>query len=157
VRRISYNGKIRLNSGADIVVVREQLRGENRVKKLACTLLVGTGLGLGGCYYPDPTIGMYSPGGALADKHDGPMILASANEATIAAMFPTGTTRDRVLQTLGAPATSVSNSDGTTAQSFMHTFTSYAQRYVKTEILVVTYDSAGVIKSTSLSASKNTW
>lgn len=119
-------------------------------------LLLG-GLVLNGCVYPDPTYGMYSPGGALADKSEGPVILSSADDNMIKTMFPTGTGRDRVMQSLGVPKTTSSNSDGTTVQIFSHTFTSYQRKFVQVNMLTVTYDAESKVKSTSLSKSNSTW
>ncbi len=132
--------------------------GGYTVKKIAmvAALLVG-GLVLNGCVYPDPTYGMYSPGGALADKSEGPVILSSADDNMINTMFPAGTGRERVMQSLGVPKTTSSNSDGTTIQVYSHTFTSYQRKFVQVNMLTVTYDPQGRVKSTSLSKSNSTW
>lgn len=115
------------------------------------------GLVLNGCVYPDPTYNMYAPGGALADKSEGPMILASADDNMLKSMFPIGTGRDRVMQSLGVPKTTASNSDGTTVQVFSHTFTSYQRKVVQMSMLTVTYDPEGKVKSTALTKTNSTW
>lgn len=128
------------------------------VKKIVTvTALLLGGLVLNGCVYPDPTYGMYSPGGALADKSEGPVILSSADDNMIKTMFPAGTGRDRVMQSLGVPKTTSSNSDGTTVQIYSHTFTSYQRKFVQVNMLTVTYDTESKVKSTSLSKSNSTW
>ncbi|WP_428247272.1 hypothetical protein [Ferrovibrio sp.] len=115
------------------------------------------GLVLNGCVYPDPTYNMYAPGGALADKSEGPVILASADDNMLKTMFPVGTGRDRVMQSLGVPKTTSSNSDGTTVQIFSHTFTSYQRKVVQMNMLTVTYDPEGKVKSTALTKTNSTW
>lgn len=126
-------------------------------KIVTVTALLLGGLVLNGCVYPDPTYGMYSPGGALADKSEGPVILSSADDNMIKTMFPAGTGRDRVMQSLGVPKTTSSNSDGTTVQIYSHTFTSYQRKFVQVNMLTVTYDTESKVKSTSLSKSNSTW
>ncbi len=120
------------------------------------TLLLG-GFVLNGCVYPDPTYNMYAPGGALADKSEGPAILASADDNLLKTMFPAGTGRDRVMQLLGVPMSTSSNSDGTTVQIFSHNFTSYQRKIVQINMLTVTYDPEGKVKSTSLTKTNSTW
>lgn len=110
------------------------------------------GILLSGCM-PD----FYAPGAALADKHEGPMMLATATSESIAAMFPKGTTKAQVVQVLGAPHTSTNSSDGSSTHLFSHNFTSYERKFVQVQTLVVEYDSGGAVQKTTLSNSNSSW
>ena len=113
---------------------------------------------MSGCvpsYYSEASL--YSPGGALADKHDGPQLLASVDANSVNAMFPAGTPRDRLAQALGAAMTNTSNSDGTASQVFVHSFTSYSRKFVETEILNVVYDNKAQVSKLELTKSRSTF
>jgi hypothetical protein len=129
------------------------------MSKLLVGVLVAAGLSLGGCYYGgyDTTASLYVPGGALADKHEGSMVLATAATESLNAMFPAGTPRSRVMQVMGAPSTETANSDGTTSQAYMHSFSAYARRFVETEVLNVTYNAKSEVKSLQFSKSRSTF
>ena len=120
--------------------------------------LLSSGLLLGACvpsYYSEANL--YAPGGALADKHEGPQLLGSVDANSIKAMFPIGTPRDRLAQTLGNAMTNTSNSDGTTSQVFMHSFTSYSRKFVETEILSVVYDDKALVSKLEVTKSRSTF
>lgn len=114
---------------------------------------------VGGCvpYYAGYEQNMYAPGGALADKNEGPAILASATDASLAAMFPKGTQKAAVMQLLGNPMSSSTASDGTSTQMFSHTFTSYARKFVEMQMLMVEYDTKGEVSKVTLTKTNNTW
>ncbi len=114
---------------------------------------------VGGCvpFYAGYEQNMYAPGGALADKNEGPAILASATDASLAAMFPKGTQKTAVMQVLGNPMTSSTSTDGKSTQSFTHSFTSYARKLVEMQILTVEYDKKGGVSNMTLTKSSNTW
>jgi|SRR5690606_20536739 hypothetical protein len=132
-----------------------------KIKEFA--VILGLSGMVGGCvpYYAGYdnmyTQNMYAPGGQLADKNEGPMLLASATDASLAAMFPKGTNKTAVMQVLGNPLTSSTSSDGKSTQSFTHTFTSYARKLVDMQILTVEYDKQGGVANLTLTKSSNTW
>lgn len=129
------------------------------MKKFALVALAVSFVTVAGCV-PVPMYeeqSLYSPGGALADKHTGPMVLAGANEATLSAMFPKGTQKSQVMQALGVPATNSTSSDGTSLQLFSHTFTSYRRKLVQSEMLTVHYDKNNAVSTITVSSSSNTW
>jgi len=115
--------------------------------------------GMGGCvpYYAGYEQNMYAPGGALADKQEGPAILASSTDASLNAMFPKGTQKTVVMQALGNPMTSSTSTDGKSSQVYMHTFTSYSRKMVNTNMLTVEYDKNGGVSNLTLSKSNSTW
>jgi hypothetical protein len=128
------------------------------MNKFVVVALLSSGLLMSGCvptYYSEASL--YAPGGALADKHDGPQLLASVDANSIKAMFPAGTPRDRLAQALGTAMTNTSNSDGTTSQVFMHSFTSYSRKFVETEILNVVYDDKAQVSKLELTKSRSTF
>lgn len=128
--------------------------------KLTLAALLGAGLTLAACMpydYGYNEAAMYSPGGALADKHTGPILLASSTDASLDAMFPKGTAKSQVLQVLGNPASSSSSSDGTSNQIFSHNFTSYRMKSVQIETLIVEYDRANTVQKLTFSKSTSTW
>lgn len=128
------------------------------MSKFAFGVLVVLGVSLGGCVYGGYNeAALYAPGGALQDKHDGPVVLASSTNESVNAMFPAGTPRARVMQVMGNPTTTTTNSDGTTVQVFMHSFTSYARKFVETEMLAVTYDPKSEVKSLQFTKSRSTF
>ena len=131
------------------------------MNKLTLTALIAAALSLAACVpmydYSYSEAAMYAPGGQLADKHEGAMILASATDASIAAMFPKGTNKAQVMQALGNPTSSSTVSDGTSVQVFSHNFTSYRMKTVQLETLVVEYDRASTVSKLTLSKSTNTW
>jgi outer membrane protein assembly factor BamE (lipoprotein component of BamABCDE complex) len=100
---------------------------------------------------------MYAPGGTLADKNEGPAILASATDASLAAMFPKGTKKAVVMQTLGNPQTSSTSTGGKSTQLFTHTFTSYARQVVDMQMLMVEYDENDAVSKLTLTRSNNKW
>ena len=114
---------------------------------------------VGGCvpYYAGYEQNLYAPGGTLADKNEGPAILASATDSSLAAMFPKGTPKTAVMQVLGNPVTSSTSTDGKSTQSFSHSFTSYARKLVEMQILTVEYDKSGGVSNMTLTRSSNTW
>ncbi|HUG57089.1 MAG TPA: hypothetical protein VL002_02500 [Candidimonas sp.] len=114
---------------------------------------------VGGCvpYYAGYEQNMYAPGGALADKNEGPAILASATDSSLNAMFPKGTQKTVVMQALGNPGSSSTSTDGKSTQSFTHSFTSYARKLVEMQILTVEYDKKGGVSNMTLTKSSNTW
>ncbi|MGB3289120.1 MAG: hypothetical protein WBA83_07600 [Burkholderiaceae bacterium] len=132
-----------------------------KIKRFAVVLAL-SGVA-GGCvpYYAGYdnmyTQNMYAPGGQLADKNEGPMLLASATDASLAAMFPKGTSKTAVMQVLGNPLTSSTSSGGKSTQTFTHTFTSYARKLVEMQMLTVEYDSQGMVSGLTLTKSSNTW
>jgi len=42
---------------------------------------------LSGCYFLNPYAGLYAPGGELADKHEGPLLLADITDESITHIF----------------------------------------------------------------------
>ena len=44
---------------------------------------------LSGCYFLNPYAGLYAPGGELADKHEGPLLLADITDESINTALPT--------------------------------------------------------------------
>jgi outer membrane protein assembly factor BamE (lipoprotein component of BamABCDE complex) len=131
------------------------------MNKLTLTALIAAALSLAACVpmydYSYSEAAMYAPGGQLADKHTGPIILASATDSSIAAMFPKGTSKAQVMQALGNPTSSSTVSDGTSNQVFSHNFTSYRMKSVQVETLIVNYDKAGNVSTLTLSKSNSTW
>ncbi len=131
------------------------------MNKLTLTALIAAGLSLAACVpmydYSYNESAMYAPGGQLADKHEGPMILVSATDQSLNAMFPKGTSKAQVMQALGNPASSSTVSDGTSTQFFTHNFTSYRMKSVQIETLVVNYDKTGAVSILTLSKSNSTW
>ncbi len=99
---------------------------------------------------------LYAPGGALADKNEGPQVLATATDASVAVMFPKGTPQSQVMQVLGNPMTT-SVSDGIVVQTFSHSFTAYQAQYVQIESLTVQYDKKGTVSKLTFSKSTNHW
>lgn len=131
---------------------------------LTAAALVAAGATLAACvpmydysYNPYNESAMYAPGGALADKHTGPMLLASSTDASLAATFPTGTPKAQVMQALGVPTSTSTTSDGTSAQVFSHNFTSYRMKSVQISTLVVEYDRAEKVSKLTLQKSNSTW
>lgn len=104
----------------------------------------------------DTEASLYAPGGALADKNEGPQILATATDASVAAMFPKGTPQSQVMQALGNPM-STSISDGIAVQMFSHSFTAYQAKYIQTESLFVEYDKKATVAKLTFSKSTNHW
>lgn len=131
------------------------------MNKLTLTALIAAGLSLAACVpmydYSYNEAAMYAPGGQLADKHEGPMILVSATDQSLNAMFPKGTSKAQVMQVLGNPASSSTVSDGTSNQVFTHNFTSYRMKMVQIETLIVEYDRANSVAKLTLSKSNSTW
>lgn len=129
------------------------------MKHLKVALVCAAASLLGGCvpYYAGYEQNMYAPGGALADKHEGSMVLASVTETSLNAMFPAGTPKANVMQSLGNPMSSSSSSDGTSSQVYSHTFTSYARKVVEMQTAVMEYDKAGLVKKITYSNTTSTW
>ncbi len=131
------------------------------MNKLSLIALSAAGLSLAACIpMYDPSYheaAMYSPGGALSDKHEGSMILVSATDSSIAAMFPKGTNKAQVMQVLGNPTSSSTVSDGTSHQMFQHTFTSYRVKSLQSETLLVEYDRANTVAKLTLSKTTHNW
>jgi len=101
---------------------------------------------------------LYAPGGALADKREGPELLATATDSSLSAMFPKGVaTQAQVMQALGVPGATSSTSDGTSVQVFTHSYTAYQARYVQIESLAVEYDHKGTVSKLTLTKSSNRW
>ena len=128
-------------------------------KTIALAVLAASFITVAGCV-PVPMYdeqSMYSPGGALADKHQGPMVLSGATEATVNAMFPKGTQKAQVMQVLGAPTTNSTSSDGTSSQMYSHSFTSYRRKQVQSEALMVQYDKNNAVSALTLTTSNNSW
>lgn len=122
------------------------------MKKSAIMLVAITSLN-GGCFCAD--VFLYQPGQALADRHGGSMWLATATEESIAATFPKGTAKARVIQFLGSPASSSKGPDGATSQTFRHSFTSFKTKIVQVQTLVVEYDARDAITKTAFSISND--
>lgn len=118
-----------------------------------------TAIMLSGCvpYYAGMEQNMYAPGGALADKNEGAMALASATESSLNTMFPKGTSKAVVMQTLGNPVSSSTSSDGTSVQVFSHTFTSYARKTVQMQMATMEYDKSGTLSKLTFTNTTNTW
>jgi len=114
---------------------------------------------LGGCvpYYAGYEHNLYAPGGTLADKSEGSHVLAGATEASLNAMLPAGTSKSVVMQVLGNPFSSTSSSDGSSAQTFSHTFTSYSRKMVQMKMAIVEYDAGGLLKKLSFTDTTSTW
>lgn len=131
------------------------------MNKLTLTALVAAGLSLAACVpmydYSYSEAALYAPGGQLADKHEGSMILVSATDQSLNAMFPKGTSKAQVMQVLGNPASSSTVSDGTSNQVFSHNFTSYRMKSIQMETLIVNYDKTGTVTTLTLSKSNSTW
>jgi|LNFM01.2.fsa_nt_gb outer membrane protein assembly factor BamE (lipoprotein component of BamABCDE complex) len=131
------------------------------MNKLTLTALIAAGLSLAACVpmydYSYNESAMYAPGGQLADKHEGSMILVSATDQSLNAMFPKGTSKAQVMQALGNPASSSTVSDGTSNQVFSHSFTSYRMKNIQMETLIVNYDKTGAVSMLTLSKSNSTW
>ena len=131
------------------------------MNKLTLTALIAAGLSLAACVpmydYSYNESAMYAPGGQLADKHEGSMILVSATDQSLNAMFPKGTSKAQVMQALGNPASSSTVSDGTSNQVFSHSFTSYRMKNIQMETLIVNYDKTGIVTTLTLSKSNSTW
>ncbi|MCW2237694.1 hypothetical protein [Azospirillum canadense] len=128
-------------------------------KSIALVALAASFIAVAGCV-PVPMYdeqSMYNPGGALADKHQGPMVLSGASEATVNAMFPKGTPKSQVMQVLGAPTTNSSSSEGTSSQLYSHTFTSYRRKQVQSEALMVQYDKNNTVSALNFSTSNSSW
>jgi hypothetical protein len=100
---------------------------------------------------------MYAPGGALADKHVGTMSLDGATEVSITSLVPVGTTKSQVRQTLGSPASTAMNTDGTSSEVFTHTFTSYQNKLIRMETLAIEYDASANVSKTTLTHTNSTW
>jgi outer membrane protein assembly factor BamE (lipoprotein component of BamABCDE complex) len=136
-------------------------RGLPIMNKLTLPALIAAGLSLAACVpmydYSYSEAAMYSPGGQLADKQEGPVILASATDSSLAAMFPKGTNKAQVMQALGNPASSSTVSDGTSVQMFNHSFTSYRMKSLQAETLIVEYDRANTVTKLTLSKVTNNW
>ena len=58
---------------------------------------------------------------------------------------------------MGNAMTNTSNSDGTTGQVFMHSFTSYSRKFVETEILNVVYDDKAQVSKLEFTKSRSTF
>ncbi len=131
------------------------------MKQLTVAALVAAGFTLAACVpmydYSYNESAMYAPGGALADKHTGPLILASSNDVSLNAMFPVGTAKAQVMQALGNPASSSTSTGGTSSQVFSHNFTSYRMKSVQIETLIVEYDKADKVSKLTFSKSNSTW
>jgi hypothetical protein len=112
---------------------------------------------LSGCYSLNPYAGLYAPGGELADKHEGPLLLADITDESINAMFPKGTQKAQVMQVLGTPGYSSSSTDGLSLQTFTHIFTSYERETVDVQSVTVEYDATGAVAKLTLSRSNNSW
>ncbi len=116
---------------------------------------------LAGCmpwdFIPYNETSLYAPGGQLADKHEGTMVLASANDASVTSMFPKGTPKSQVTQILGVPTATSNDSTGDSTQSFSHTFTSYQRKFVEIQNLTVQYDKKDMITKTTLHNNRSTW
>lgn len=126
--------------------------------KVFGVILVLSGM-VAGCvpFYSGYEQNMYAPGGALADKNEGPAILASATDASLAAMFPKGTQKAVVMQALGNPGTSSTSTGGKSTQMFTHNFTSYARKTVEMQMLMVEYDEKDTVSKLTLTKSNNKW
>ncbi|SIS36899.1 Outer membrane protein assembly factor BamE, lipoprotein component of the BamABCDE complex [Insolitispirillum peregrinum] len=127
------------------------------VKALSLSAL-GLALATSGCmpydpYYANP----YAAGGALADKDEGPAMLANVDETSIKALIPVGTPKERVVQMLGAPLSTSALSNGKTAHVYSHTFTSYSRRFVDMQMLNVEYDASGKVSTTTLTKTHSTF
>jgi hypothetical protein len=130
------------------------------MKLKTCLLVCAAALTLHGCipfYGGYNEQNLYAPGGALADKDEGSMVLASANETSLNAMFPKGTSKAAVMQGLGNPMSSTTSSDGTSSQVFSHTFTSYSRKTVQMQMATMTYDKSGNLDKVTFSNTVNNW
>jgi len=131
------------------------------MNKLTLTALIAAGLSLAACVpmydYSYSEASLYAPGGQLADKHEGSMILISATDQSLNAMFPKGTSKAQVMQALGNPTSSSTVSDGTSVQMFQHSFTSYRMKSLQAETLLVEYDRANTVSKLTLSKVTNNW
>jgi outer membrane protein assembly factor BamE (lipoprotein component of BamABCDE complex) len=99
----------------------------------------------------------YEPGGALADKHEGPMILANATQEQMLALVPVGMTKEKVIELLGAPASVSQASDGSSVSAYRHTFTSSRQQFVKLEFLTITFGADKKVSKVDASVNSNHW
>jgi outer membrane protein assembly factor BamE (lipoprotein component of BamABCDE complex) len=124
---------------------------------IAAIAVVFLSLSLTGCAVMFDEEDLYRPGGSLADKVEGPTILATATPESVAAMFPAGTAQVRVQQALGSPTTTIQNADGTVSESYTYTFTQYKAQRVTYNSLTVTYDKARKVKTTAFSAHQSKW
>ncbi|PWC86562.1 hypothetical protein TSH100_12395 [Azospirillum sp. TSH100] len=129
------------------------------MKKLAFVALFVSGVAVSACVPPTmyDEQAMYRPGGALADKQSGPAVLANINDAAVNAMFPKGTQKSTVMQSLGVPMSTSTSSDGTSTQTYMYSLTSYQRKIVQSNVLTVKYDRNNAVETLTLSASNNTW
>jgi hypothetical protein len=128
--------------------------------KLKMIALVGSlSLAVGGCipYYGGYEQNLYAPGGALADKHEGSMQLASATEASLNTMFPKGTPKANVMQGLGNPMSSSTSSDGSSSQVYTHSFTSYSRQTVDMQTAVMEYDKNGLLSKLTFTNTNSRW
>lgn len=114
-------------------------------------------LTLSGCVtYSEESL--YSPGGALADKAEGPVLLSTATAESINAMFPAGkATQGQVQAALSRPQNVSQSSDGTTVEIYSYTFTSYKAQRVDSSTLSVVYDPQRIVKETRLMQNQNRW
>jgi outer membrane protein assembly factor BamE (lipoprotein component of BamABCDE complex) len=118
-------------------------------------ILLGCGVVAGCMPYDDSDL--YAPGGALADTNSGSMVLASATDSSVAAMFPKGMAKSQVVQILGQPDSQTNSSNGLSQQIFMHHFISPMKQNLATEVLSVEYDKNDKITKTDFSQTKTKW
>ncbi|HEY4135285.1 MAG TPA: hypothetical protein VGO34_08720 [Alphaproteobacteria bacterium] len=127
-------------------------------KLLILAALIAAGTLLAACVpYGYSEANLYNPGGALADKHTGPQILASSTDVSLSAMFPKGTSKAQVMQALGNPSSTSTTSDGTSNQVYSHNFTSYRMQTVQVETLVVEYDRSNAVSKLTFSKNNSSW
>lgn len=133
-------------------------------KKLIVTLLLTSSaltaclptdlLYLGGDGVPDR---YYEPGGELADKHEGAMVLANATQEQMLALVPVGMTKEKVIELLGSPKSVSQASDGSSVSVYSHTFTSYKQKFTKLEFLTITFGKDKKVSKADASVNSNRW
>jgi hypothetical protein len=91
----------------------------------------------------------------MADTVTGSPALANATNDSINSMFPVGTPKAIVMQTLGAPQGTTSSSDGTTVQNYDYMYTSYSQSFFRSRSLFVTFDKDNRVSNLSFSMSES--
>jgi hypothetical protein len=119
------------------------------MKFLTLPFLILSMLLCSGCY------SMYD--NLMADTVTGSPALANATDDSIKAMFPIGTPKTAVMQTLGVAASTSSDSDGTTTQSYNYCYTSYSQHIIRQRFLTVSYDKTDRVSKLSFSKSETTF
>jgi hypothetical protein len=101
---------------------------------------------------------LYLPGGALADKVEGPAVLATATAESIGVMFPVGkTSQAQVRAALGTPSFVTQSSDGTSLDMFSYQYTQFRAQRIRSASLSVTYDANRIVKETTFSANDTTY